>query len=116
MNNPCFSCSNSKTYRTLKKDFYKPSNNVDCNSCEKRIKYEAYKENRRMFKEGKPFTSINDFIEYKQNNNYVYWYGKLMHIAAIESWQFRLVEKATSGGWLHKAILKESEDNKEQNE
>lgn len=24
--------------------------------------------------------------------------------------------KATSGGWLHKAILKESEDNKEQNE
>lgn len=115
MNNPCNGCPNSRAYHTLKRDYFQPGD-IKCETCDKRLKYKAYKEKRRMFKEGKPFTSINDFIEYKQNNNYVYWYGKLMHIAAIESWQFRLVEKATGGGWLHKAILKESEDNKEQNE
>lgn len=105
MRRPCTKCPNARVWGYTDKIFYEPTNGCWL-TCDKYIKYEAYKESRRMYRKGELIKSMPEFMRYIKDYNYIYWNGKLYHIEAIKSWAWRMIETEINRENFIEAILK----------
>lgn len=101
MNKPCTKCSTAYHYGG-----HGYPRGTCYKECELYKKYESNLESRRKFIKGKGIYSIGEFMGYCDKNSFVFWHDKLLHIEAIRSWQFRIVERSLQGGWICAAIEK----------
>lgn len=102
--NPCKNCifGIGKCGSTM----YRPGCSMEkYRECISRKKHEEYLESRRKYKIGDVITSLDELMRCK----FVYWHGRITHIAWIESMTFRTVIIILNCHGFRKAIRKEAD-------
>lgn len=103
MNNPCRKCAFCFTYNNR----CYPAYNKACSLCDKRKKYEEYKQSKRMFVPGDVITTLDELLE----QEWVIFGGMTRHIEFIKSLQLRIVIGLIKNRSLRKAVRKEFYEN-----
>lgn len=100
--NPCKKCAfGAGKFGSTK---YFPGCGIEkCRECVPHRKHEEYLESRRKYEMGDIITSIDELLRCK----FVYWHGKITHIAWIESMTFRTVITILNCHGFRRAIRKE---------
>ena len=101
--NPCKTCEFGAGKLGSAK--YQPGCNLEkYRSCIPHKEHEEYLESHRKYKVGNTITSVDELLRCK----FVYWHGKIIHIAWIESMTYRTVITILNHHGFRRAIRKES--------
>ena len=99
MNKPCKKCEKTTSVGKF---------NYPCNdkfNCEKYLKYEKYLESKRKYIKGESIKTFDELL----NQEFVYIYGGIRHIAFVKSQQLNCLYNQLKQGRIYKAVMKVGE-------
>jgi hypothetical protein len=107
MKKPCSKCEYAFVYPLRKKIAHTPNKyeHEECRNCEKYNKYQQYRESKKKYIEGEPITSISEFEKHIPDG-FMFWRGRIKHVAFLMSWQYAMLKKICEGGYIYTAIRK----------
>ena len=107
MKKPCSKCEHSSPHQKRKMVICEPNiyDCEECRNCEKYNKYRQYRDNKKKYIEGEPIRSIAEFEKHIPDG-FMFWRGRIKHVAFLMSWQYAMLKKICEGGYIYTAIRK----------